>query len=264
MSPIVFLHVPKTAGQTVHNELVRAVGGAKYTSPVRVTTQAVKGRQMPDGYQLYSGHIDWTELELLPKDRFVFTVLRDPKERIASFYLYMRKMAQETATHELSLPQNTGKRMALSLTADDYFFGGTEEWHQFVRSMYDNFYCSYFATRRMDGWGAMRPLSSKDQLMRALRGLRSLSAVYSIDRLEQLEEEIASRYGVSIHVAGNYFNTGGHLKSEDRWPKLCARFEKDQSITRIEEFATLDKALMERAFPIAPSTVVDDVAMEAP
>ncbi|MEL7256574.1 MAG: sulfotransferase family 2 domain-containing protein [Pseudomonadota bacterium] len=264
MSPIVFLHVPKTAGQTVHNELVRAVGGAKHASPVRITSQAVEGRQMPEGYRLYSGHLNWTELELLPKDRFVFTILRDPKERIASFYLYMCKVANEATPEELELPENIGKRMALSLSADDYFFGGTAEWHQFVRSMYDNFYCSYFATRRMNGWNVLQTVSPDVRCKQALQGLQSLSAVYSIDHLTRLEEDIACRFGVSIRVAGNYFNTGGHQKTEARWPKLCARFEKDCSLSRIAEFANLDEALMEEVFQTTHSSFIENVTMETP
>src|SRR5690606_31646457 len=62
--PIVFLHIPKTAGQTIHNQLAQMVGAGS-VSPIRVQSQAPKGPQMPAGYGLYSGHIDWTELETL-------------------------------------------------------------------------------------------------------------------------------------------------------------------------------------------------------
>lgn len=264
MSPIVFLHVPKTAGQTVHNELTRAIGGANHVSPVRVTAQAVAGRQMPDGYRLYSGHVDWNELELLPSDRFVFTILRDPKERIASFYLYMRKMAKAATRNELAAPGNIGKRMALELSTDDYFFGGTPDWHHFVRSMYDNFYCSYFATRRMNGWSTLRDVDPKTRIARAFDGLKSLSKVYSIDHLDQLEKDIAARYGVNIQVTGNFYNTGGHKTDELRWNKLCARFEKDRNIARLEAFADYDQALMDQILCDQPSAVIDDVAMITP
>ena len=88
MRPIVFLHIPKTAGQTVHHALADMVGIAN-VSPVRVNEQAVDGRIMPSGYLLHSGHIDWTELDLIEGNPFVFTILRDPAERIASLYFYM-------------------------------------------------------------------------------------------------------------------------------------------------------------------------------
>ncbi len=263
MSTLVFLHVPKTAGQTVHNELQRAVGGAAHVSPVRVTAQAVGGRQMPDGYRLYSGHIDWTEVELLPADRFVFTILRDPKERIASFYLYMRKQAKLATPEALLRPENIGKRMALDLSADDYFFGGPPDWHRFVRSMYDNFYCSYFASRQMDGWHRLKCLPKDERLARALTGLASLSAVYRIEGLDQLECDIRALYGVEIRLTGNYFNTGGHIANESRWSKLCARFEKDRSIARLAEFTALDDLVMQQVFSGEPSSLIDDLSVKA-
>ena len=85
---IVFLHIPKTAGQTVHSELLR-IFGPEHTSPVRVHTQAGADGQFPEGYRFYSGHLDWETFDTADSDSFVFTVLRDPKDRIASFYFYL-------------------------------------------------------------------------------------------------------------------------------------------------------------------------------
>lgn len=248
MTPLVFLHVPKTAGQAVHNELVNIVGGPDYASPVRVATQAIEGRQMPEGYRLYSGHIDWTELDTLPSDRFAFTILRDPRERIASFYLYMRKLAKASAPADLSKPANYGKKMALELSADDYFFSGAPDWQRFVRAMYDNFYCSYFATRRMEGWGSLQTVPPTDRVDRALKGLHALNAVYCIDNLTELERDIELLTGQPIRVAGEYFNSGGHEMHEPRWPKLCRRFEADKTVQRLEQFYRLDEALMQQVF----------------
>jgi len=102
--PIVFLHIPKTAGQSVHNALAEHVG-AEHVSPVRVHTQSTGDHgQFPAGYSLYSGHLDWVELEKVPEPRFVFSILRDPKERIASFYFYLRKEAQRLSREDLDLP----------------------------------------------------------------------------------------------------------------------------------------------------------------
>lgn len=263
MSPIVFLHIPKTAGQAVHNALVQVVGGQDHVSPVRVREQAQAGRQMPKGYRLYSGHIDWTEMELLPKERFAFTILRDPRERIASFYLYMRKLAESCSPQELSMPENHGRRMALELSADAYFFGGSDAWHRFVRVMYDNFYCSYFATRRMTGWGMLENTAQTHRIAQAQTGLKALNAVYTIDQLDMLEHDIAERFGERIQIAGQYFNTGGHSKGESRWSKLCERFEKDNTRARLEEFVRLDEVLIQTIGLRFASTRVDKISVES-
>lgn len=244
MTTIVFLHIPKTAGQTIHNALVSAVGGAEHVSPVRTHTQAPNGPQMPTGYRLYSGHIDWVELDTLPDDRFVFSVLRDPRERIASFYLYLLKEARALTVEELLLPHNKGKRQIIELSAEDYFFGGDAAWQNFVRDHYDNFYCSYFATRKMRGRRDLAGKSQAEILAQARDGMAQLDALYSIDALSALEADIEARLGAPISVAQTYHNTGGHSADEARWPKLLARFEQDASVAKLNAFVSQDEALL--------------------
>lgn len=244
MTAVVFLHIPKTAGQTIHHALVAAVGGPDNVSPVRTHTQAPNAPQMPAGYKLYSGHIDWTELETLPQDRFVFSVLRDPRERIASFYLYLLNEAGMLTPEQLALPRNTGKRHILEYSADDYFFGGSQEWQTFILDHYNNFYCTYFATGKMRGSKLVLGISEDDFHRRAKQGLAQLDAVYSIDNLQLLETDIFNLLGAEVSVTKTYHNAGNHAPDEARWPKLLARMEQDKSGARLEEFARLDEVLM--------------------
>lgn len=249
MTTVVFLHIPKTAGQTIHNALVKAVGGAEHVSPVRTHTQAPNGPQMPAGHRLYSGHIDWDELGTLPQDRFVFSVLREPRERIASFYLYLLKEAQALSPEALQRPENLGKRRILEMSADDYFFGGDAAWQNFVRDHYDNFYCAYFATRKMRGRRDLAGLNAAEVMARAREGLAQLDGLYATTGLAALETDIATRLGQRINVTQSFHNTGGHAAGEARWPKLLALFERDLSASKLAEFARLDTALMAEALP---------------
>lgn len=251
MTTIVFLHVPKTAGQTVHGELVRLVGGPAHVSPVRVHTQAGPDAQMPPGYRLYSGHIDWVGIDSLPQDRFAFTVLRDPRERIASFYFYLRDQARQLSPADLALPCNLGKSRVLTLSADDYFFGGDAMWQTFIRDHYDNFYCSYFATRRMRGRRALDVLSPGDAVAAAAAGLAALQGVYDIGALDRLEADLALRFGTRPQLTGRFVNAGAGPRGEARWPSLLARFERDASARALARFCDLDDALMHRALACA-------------
>ena len=244
VTPIVFLHVPKTAGQTIHNELARMVGAAA-VSPVRVHTQALKGPQMPPGFALYSGHLDWAEIDTMP-DRFVFTVLRDPAERIASFYFFLLDEAQRLTDDQLALPGNQGKAFILRSSTEDYLFGGPPAVQRFIRDHYDNFYCSYFATRKMRGWGEVKGLAAQDRIAAALTGLERLDSIYSTSDLAALERDIALRYGATIRIVENYHNTGSHEAKEARWPKLLARIGSDSARRRLEDFVAIDAQLMDR------------------
>lgn len=246
MSPIVFLHIPKTAGQTIHNELARLVG-PQAVSPVRVHTQAGEGEaQFPPGYRLYSGHIDWDALEGLPEGRFVFTVLRDPRERIASFYFYLLKEARGLSAEELAQPHRRGMARISSVPASEYFFGGDEAWQRFVRDHYDNFYTRYFATRRMRGWGGL-PVPHRQPeplLRRALDNLALVDRVYATRDLGALEADIAARFDAEIRVTGRYVNAGEMPRDEARWPRLLALMDTPLDRARLTRFCALDDALI--------------------
>lgn len=244
MRPIVFLHIPKTAGQTVHNEMARIVG-EKAVSPIRVHTQAQgDALQMPPGYRLYSGHIDWVELDNLDNP-FTFTVLRDPRERIASFYFYLLKEAQALSEAELQLPQFTGKRLVRTQSADDYFFGGNAGWQRFIDDHYAHFYCTYFATRKMRGYAQMQNMDLQEKVAAAQSGAQAISKIYSTRDLTPLEQDLQAELGARVNLVGNYHNAGNIERSAKRWPKLMDRLEKDAHRQRLEDYAAPDLALLE-------------------
>ena len=244
-APIVFLHIPKTAGQTVHNSLSRIVK-ARRVSPIRVHTQSATAfGQYPPGYSLYSGHLDWTAIDHLPAARFVFTVLRDPGERIASFYFYLQREATGLGQDDLNLPQNIGLKRALEWSPDDYFFGGDDAWQIFVRSHYDNFYCTYFATKRMLGWGATQDLAPSQVLAKAKQGLAAIDCVFSTRDLAQLEATFVTRHGIKLRLTDRFDNTSAEPANLLRWPRLLASFGTDLAAKKMHDFVKWDLKLTE-------------------
>lgn len=246
-APIVFLHIPKTAGQTIHAELTR-IAGADAVSPVRVHTQVkTDAEQLPPGYSVYSGHLDWTALASLPADRFTFSVLRSPRERIASFYFYLLKEARAQTPEELEKPHRAGMKRISSVSAEEYFFGGDRPWQVFLHDHYDNFYTRYFATRCMRAWPKTRDTASGILLDTAEAHIRTdLGRIYSTQDLGALERDIAARYGTPISVTDRFVNTGDQPRSAPRWPRLMALMETDASRARLEAFVETDEALMAR------------------
>lgn len=242
-APIVFLHIPKTAGQTVHNSLSRMVK-TRRISPIRVHTQAALAQdQYPPGYSLYSGHLDWSAMDHLPKNRFVFTILRDPGERIASFYFYLQREAAGLDRQTLDLPQNIGLKRALDWSPDDYFFGGDDNWQTFVRSHYDNFYCTYFATREMLGWGATLNMTAAGLMQEARSGLHALDRVYSTNAMAQMETDFSHRFGRRLSFANRYDNTSGEPTNTLRWPRLLAGFSADFAANQMQSLVVKDQQL---------------------
>lgn len=242
MRPVAFLHIPKTAGQTIHHELARVIGPDR-VSPVRLHTQVRPGApQMPPGYLLYSGHLDWTETDTLPPERFIFTVLRDPRERIASFYFFLRAEAEAMSPAELAL--RTGKRMILTRSTDDYFFAGDTRWQSFVLDHYDNFYVTYLGSRRMRGRSVLADLAPQARIARAQDNARLIDRIYSTTGLAALEADAARELGLQISVAGRRANAGPGAPGQARWPDLMARIESDANRRRLEDFAAQDAELL--------------------
>ena len=242
---IAFLHIPKTAGQSIVKEL-RRVCGDKAHSPVRTHTQAAKDAQMPAGYRVYAGHIDWVDLETLDDDKFSFSVLRNPRERIASFYFYLKREAEKLTPEQLALKENTGKRNILSQTAEEYFFGGDRPWQVFVHDHYDNFYTTYFATRRIRGWREINDLSDDDLLEQALAGAEAVSGLYGMGELARLETDLGNVLGSKIDLQKTRVNTGPAPKSGKRWDDLMALFESPENRLKLEAFAARDEEFMRR------------------
>ncbi|MHA6326452.1 sulfotransferase family 2 domain-containing protein [Roseivivax sp. CAU 1753] len=240
-APIVFLHIPKTAGQSVHHALIGALG-QDAASPVRVHTQAARGRaQFPPGYRLYSGHIDWEALESLGPRARAFTVLRDPLERIASFYLYLRRKAAGMAGDVLARPEHTGLFRAHHWKTEAYFFGGDPGWRRFVEDHYRAPYCSYLATRRIRGWAAVADLPRPELIARAATAARGLAGVYDVADLAPLSRDLGRWTGKDVQLP-RINAAPGHGA---RWPELAARLSP-AGVERLVDWVTPDQALMAR------------------
>lgn len=91
VTPLLFLHLPKTAGTTLKSILERVYAGHK-TAFLRVPLGeyeafAAKPEAERAGYGVVTGHIGWRERGVLP-GASIITVLREPVERMLSWYHY--------------------------------------------------------------------------------------------------------------------------------------------------------------------------------
>src|SRR5947208_16662837 len=161
-SNLVFLHIPKTAGQSVH-EFLKKIVGPGAVAPARVNDQ-LYGLSVPElrRYRVVSGHLDWALLDCVREPKFVFTILRNPVDRILSFYFFLRAEAKNLSEEQLRLPENEGKQAVLHLSCDDYFTGGKPHLRTFLDNHYDNFYMYYFAGRTYDARQRLLARKSSD------------------------------------------------------------------------------------------------------
>ena len=258
---IVFLHIPKTAGQSVHAFLERLVS-APAVAPARVNT-ALVGLSIEDlrRYKVISGHLDWGLLDCVLDPKFVFTVLRHPLDRILSFYFFLRAEAKRLAPEELKSPQRAGMRAALELSCDDYFCAGTPQLRNFLDNHYDNFYTFYFAQRSYDGFQRVasqrahnRNLTDERLTEMALQNLALLRHVYRVDELGRLEAEVTSFMADEAHVpqkakapppklADLHMNVGDPRSSDERAEELHRLGATKRTFDRLKAMTRLDDVI---------------------
>jgi len=256
MDRVIFLHIPKTAGQTVHYFL-EYLFGKDNISPTRVNEHLYKySTQELQRYKVFSGHLDWCMLDFLSGKKFIFTVIRDPLDRILSFYFYLRKKAETLPSSELKKPQNKGLWAALNLPVDEYFSGGSPGLRTFLDNHYDNFYTYYFAGRRYDARQYIKPLIMKGELNNnkvidmAIDNLKSVN-VYHINNLEKLYKDLIKISGKENDVEIQKFlsiqinkNKSVPNKLEDRLDLLSSIGASKRTFKKLVEFCELDYKLL--------------------
>jgi len=91
---VVFLHIPKTAGSSVTRYMMACLGSRHSGHAARLKYQNDFEEQIEkvdfDRICFYSGHFGWQQANVIAdEDRFLFTFLREPRERLLSWCLYL-------------------------------------------------------------------------------------------------------------------------------------------------------------------------------
>jgi hypothetical protein len=262
---VVFLHIPKTAGQSVHAFLERLFG-KKQVAPVRVNSHLL-GLTVPEirKYRVYSGHLDWNLLDCLPEPRFTFSIFRDPMDRILSFYLYLRAEAARFTEEELRSPQRRGLHAARHMSPDEYFVSPRNGIRDFLDDHYDNFYAFYFAGRCYEARRRLLGLRASGAEMddqrvvdMALANIALLDGVYCMDRLDALEADLTRVAGVKappMMLQEFRANKGDGTTREQRLAKLRELGATEATFDRLRNMTRLDDVIWQevrrRAIPAA-------------
>lgn len=111
-APVVFLHVPKTAGTTVTIWLRLLLGdlyskAAAYSAePGKVQALAASLAANPGSVDVVAGHLPYATRAIFPSESRFFTFLREPIDRSLSHYWYFRE--RELKEHASPPPAGLG------------------------------------------------------------------------------------------------------------------------------------------------------------
>ncbi len=245
MKKIVFLHIPKTAGQSVHQFLLDALPARNFC-PARVNEQ-IKAMKMTEveQYSVFSGHFDWDYFDFMdPKETFFFTVLREPMDRILSFYFFLRKKAQMLPPDELNSPACQGMHAALTLTPDQYFADPDLNIRGFIDDHYDNFYTSYFAGRNYHSHTEFKKkqITGDTLLDKAQRNLSRMNAIYTLNNWPRLVDDLKISQE-SLKQEQYFINKGDGLSVRERMIALEHLGATELTMQKLNTFCRLDQRL---------------------
>lgn len=226
---IIFLHIPKTAGQSIHNVFQSKISKSKI-SPINVYDQDRSSFKDSHKYSYFGGHINWDEVDdLFKRDEiFIFTVLRDPQERLASFYLYLKKEAEEFGMKYLKNNNKIGMIHLLNNSIEDYFFPNDIKMKNFIGDMYRDFYVRFFLQKTYRTKIGNFSYISPKQKLKAIKNIMSLDYIGFIENLGPLESKLQSEFKTSFDFSKNKININD-MQGSSKWQIFKEMAEKERA-----------------------------------
>jgi hypothetical protein len=252
---VVFLHIPKTAGQSVHAGLIQLFG-ADSVSKVRVNEDLLLlSLEEIKRSRVFSGHFDWSMLDCVPYPKFVFTILREPTERILSFYFFLREEAKRLTEEQINQPWNQGKKAALTWSCDEYFCSTKPEFRAFINNHYNNFYTYYFAGRTFRGFQDLTTQHAKKKfpddaiVEQALKNMSALDGVYTVNDLSALERDLSRIAGRKLNKSLSEIRVNvGTSEPKKRLDALRELGATDATFDMLAQMTRLDRQIWDKHF----------------
>src|SRR6266849_2336578 len=197
MNRIIFLHIPKTGGTSVKQMLFSNFDKQAVLPAELLSDQATYSIDTLNQYSIFHGHLDWACLDCLTGNKFTFTMLRSPRDRIISNYFYWKERADESSRDDLirdNLPHIADLKDYDSLT--QYFFSDKESTRTAINITFNNMYAYYFAIRR-NGWPYVNPTMMPDQVVsNAISNINKLSFVGITEYMDMSISWLSSALGI--------------------------------------------------------------------
>lgn len=192
---IVFIHIPKTAGTTLHEILVKQFP-PEQVCPERFNGLAGYACADLARWRLFSGHFDFTNAQLIPGQKLFVTVLRDPVKRLNSLYYFQRahhpEIAQQDSLHLAKL--------ASRLSPAEFFALDEVRAHPSINNAMTQVLSGMWPMYRWEhaypDYAERRDLDMAALLKKAITNMDSLSAIGTTERFDDSLEYIMTSIGM--------------------------------------------------------------------
>lgn len=235
--PLVFLHLQKTGGSTIHHLLMSHVPGAVFAARDASGWITSAGDGDWRG-KIISGHTRASFVRKIGGRPSVVTLLREPVERLLSHFYFIKSYTRGHLDTFGSPVLSRMKEMSLSdLLGDAEISGLLRDYYtRYLDPMHDT---------------TADPEAAPD-VGRALGFLQSCDLVGVMDRLPRFASELLRRLGVEADVPIPFVNQRDKLKEQPGFEPVKMEEVTPEMHGLLRELTKHDRVLFDYASSVAP------------
>jgi len=180
---LIFMHSPKTGGTTLHHLLLSHFPNES-VCPERFNGLKNHAAGALAKYRFFSGHYDLVSCLLVPGEKQIVTLLREPVSRLISMYNFLRAHRPDI------IERNNWQlaKLASSLKAEDFFSHPSVRTHPYINNGMTR---TLTASLPIEIWPIIDPEASVPDVSSAgKQALEQLSTLTAFGVLERYEESV--------------------------------------------------------------------------
>ncbi|HEV7457997.1 MAG TPA: sulfotransferase family 2 domain-containing protein [Roseococcus sp.] len=182
---LIFLHIPKTAGTSLHDVLTGYFRSDEIC-PERRRDLSQKPQEYFEPYRFFSGHFTAESIARVPGRKFAFTILRNPHERIVSLYYFWRRHSEAV----IRANNLAGPRLARELTMKEFLSLDAPIPRNYIKNEMTRVLAGDVFTEKGDIYyelkdGKRIPIEKFEIIRRAMATLSQLDFVFFVETLDR-------------------------------------------------------------------------------
>jgi hypothetical protein len=192
---LVFLHIPRTGGTTMREQISRAFAPAEIC-PHRLGLPRDCSMDELAAYRFFAGHFSPDDIDRIPGEKCVFTVLRDPLERLLS--LRNSSICRRQRGNPASVAPEPGSAGSSPLPDEGFWAGdlNCDLDNGMARQLAGSIVATGDGTYLRDEGGVRRPIRATDVVHLAMANLGRLDFVGFADALDIAYARVAHEFGL--------------------------------------------------------------------
>jgi hypothetical protein len=249
---IVFLHLPKTGGSTLHELLVKGRPDEEICTARHNNLHAFAAGKLSK-YRVFSGHYDYISSQLIPGPKAIITMFRNPIDRLVSLYNFQK-------AHRENVIEKEGlylARLANAYSMAEFFQLDEIRNHPSI----NNAMTRMLSQRQQIRWEHKIhsiPYADTLHLEKAFKVLQEMRAFGFVERYEQSVAWIFKRLGLVVpDVIPRIMAIDTITETRPNLKKIDKEQPTEEVLGVMEDLINLDTQLYDRAMELFDNNITE-------